>query len=428
MSRYFLVTRSADFGERLHQLLGPRLTSVAGEELVRGVGGIAEKASPRHSVALLGPAVSFQETRELTGALTERYPGIGVVIVHEGTAELEDWVDDLGVHAVLDPRSDDQTITQLLDRLDEWWGVVRGEAFLDSAPGAAAPEEIAPEGVIEAAPETSADSEAAESEPALPEPLAESARRAVVAVVAPKGGQGKTTISINLATALAEVAPNSVVLVDADLQFGDIANSLELPVNRTVTDIVERLGDEMAIKTAIVRHPDGFFVIPAPVSPELADAVTPTQLMRMIQELAEIFRYVVIDTTPGLGENSLAVVESATDLVLVTSLSVPSLRALHSELGVLTSIELLPANRYVVLNQVDRVSGLTVADAETILGLPVDVAVPRSSAVVLASNRGRPLLRDDARDDAAHALRDLAARIDPAVAVTRRRLHRRFRS
>ncbi|WP_294179706.1 AAA family ATPase [uncultured Schumannella sp.] len=420
MSRYFLVTRSADFGERLHQLLGSRLTSVAGEQLARGVGGVAEQASPRHSVALLGPAVSFQETRELTGALTERYPGIGLVIVHEGTAELEDWVDDLGIHAVLDPRSDDPTITQLLDRLDTWWAAVRGEAFVDAesepAPGVASGE------VVET------DAEEGALEPALPEPIAESARRAVVAVVAPKGGQGKTTMAINLATALAEVAPNSVVLVDADLQFGDIANSLELPVNRTVSEIVERLGDEMAIKTAIVRHPDGFFVIPAPVSPELADAVRPAQVSRLVQELAAIFRYVVIDTTPGLGENSLAVVEAATDLVLVSTLSVPSLRALHSELAVLASIELLPARRYIVLNQVDRVSGLTVSDAETILGASVEVTVPRSPAVVLASNRGRPLLRDDSRDAAAQAIRDLAARIDLAVVVSRRRTHRRFRS
>ena len=49
-----------------------------------------------------------------------------------------------------------------------------------------------------------------------------------IAVVAPKGGQGKTTIAINLATGLAEVAPNSVVLVDADLQFGDITAALAL--------------------------------------------------------------------------------------------------------------------------------------------------------------------------------------------------------
>ena len=55
-------------------------------------------------------------------------------------------------------------------------------------------------------------------------PIDGSVRTEAIAVVAPKGGQGKTTIAINLATGLAEVAPNSVVLVDADLQFGDIAD------------------------------------------------------------------------------------------------------------------------------------------------------------------------------------------------------------
>ena len=50
----------------------------------------------------------------------------------------------------------------------------------------------------------------------------------------------------------------------------------------------------------------------------------------------------------------------------------------------------MPGNRHVVLNQTDRLSGLTVRDAERILGAPIDVEVPRSSAVLLASNRGIP--------------------------------------
>ena len=81
-------------------------------------------------------------------------------------------------------------------------------------------------------------------------PLEAGTRTEAIAVVAPKGGQGKTTLAINLATGLAEVAPNSVVLVDADLQFGDITTALGLEPERTIVDAVaDAAADEIVLKT-----------------------------------------------------------------------------------------------------------------------------------------------------------------------------------
>ena len=103
----------------------------------------------------------------------------------------------------------------------------------------------------------------------------------------------------------------------------------------------------------------------------------------------------VVDTTPGLGEHTLNVLEHVTDAIFVTNMAVASLRASRAELSMLTALGLMPANRRVVLNFHDRMAGLTAKDAEAIMGAPIDVTVPRSSAVVLASNRGRPLIHDD---------------------------------
>lgn len=405
MSRYVLVSRSADFESRLQKLLGSRLTAIESAHLTEGPQAVFARTPRRPAVALLGPLLNFEETKALGDGLIERYPEIGIVVVRDGRSDLEDWIDGMRIHAVLPPDADDETVERLLERLDERAGQL---------------EEGLPEIRVAAAADATA-------EPAgdVPAPVAidEGEQSRVVAVVAPKGGQGKTTVAINLATGLAEVAPNSVVLVDADLQFGDIAHSLDLPLRRTLEELIDR--DAVTVKTTLMHHPGDFFVIPAPRSPEDADAVAPAALAALLRQLSQIFRYVIVDTTPGLGEHTLAVFESATDAIFVSALTVPSLRALHSELRTLDTIGLMPRERRIVVNFVDRAGGLKVKDASTITGVPVDVAVPRSIAAVLATNRGVPLIHHDVRDPAAKALRELVVAYEPSALPTRRRIPRR---
>ena len=260
-------------------------------------------------------------------------------------------------------------------------------------------------------------------------PLESGVRSEAIAVVAPKGGQGKTTMAINLATGLAEVAPNSVVLVDADLQFGDITAALGLSPESTIVEAAsDAAADELVLKTALIHHDDGFFVVASAPSPEMGDAIAAAALGVLIERLRATFRYVIVDTTPGLPEHTLALLEHVTDAIFVTNMGVPALRAMRTEFELLRTLQLMPANRHVVLNQTDRQSGLTVRDAENIIGSPIDVEVPKSSAVLLASNRGVPLIHDDVRDPAAKAIRTIVMRIAPDAYPKRTKIHRRRRS
>jgi Flp pilus assembly CpaE family ATPase len=137
---------------------------------------------------------------------------------------------------------------------------------------------------------------------------------------------------------------------------------------------------------------------------------------------------VIVDTTPGLGEHALTTIEHSTDAVFVSNMGVASLRALRTEFELLSEVGLLPVNRHVVVNFTDRLSGITIKDAENILGTPVSVEVPRSSAVLLASNRGVPLIHDDVRDPAAKAIRALVMRIAPEAFPSRSKIQKRRRS
>lgn len=442
MSRYLLVSRSAEYESRLRRLFRSRLQSIPGEYLIGGATGVIDRVEADTAIALLGPLLSFEETRAIVEGLRAEVPDIGVIVVREQRADLEDWIGVLEIHAVLSPEASDSTTSELVTRLERWLvdngrvdlALVDSDAdeptdvaltFVDLPPGSASTKEA--EDDTTPVPEPAADAEpAAEVGDAwrLPDILP-GTRTEVIAVASPKGGQGKTTMAVNLATGLAEVAPNSVVLVDADLQFGDIANVLDLEVRHGLDEVVASVDDEVRVKTQLIRHSDDFFVIAAPRSPELADQIDPADLGRLIQLLARMFRYVVIDTTPALGEHTIAALENATDGVFVTHVSVAGLRALRTEFEMLVALELLPANRHIVANSTEKHTGLVLADVEAIVGAVPDVVVPRSVGVQFAANTGTPLIHHDARDPAARAIRALVQRIEPSAFPTRRRIHRK---
>lgn len=466
MTPFLLISRSAEYETRMRALLGDRLAVVPGEFLLLGPEIVIGRVKGTPRIALLGPVLNFEETRGLVLGLKERFSDVGVIVVREQRTDLEDWVDDLPLHAVLSPQASDTTTQQLLERLSDWL-VANGLADDDdfewlpeqSVGDVASPEESGTDevgsdseveprsGLVSTAlgePESGTDLELSGALLSNPTPDAEVESESIewefpplesgvtaeaVAVLAPKGGQGKTTLAINLATGLAEVAPNSVVLVDADLQFGDITAALNLEPERTIVDAVaDTAQDELVLKTALTHHADGFFVVASAPSPELGDQISAAALGKLIARLRETFRYVIVDTTPGLGEHTLIAVEHVTDIVFVSNMSVASLRAMRTELQLLKTLELMPSNRHMVLNQVDKMSGLTVKDAEAVVGAPFDVAVPKSSAVLLASNRGVPLIHDDVRDPAARAVREVVMRIAPEAYPKRTKIQRRWRS
>jgi Flp pilus assembly CpaE family ATPase len=444
-------------------LLGDRLAVVAGEFLTFGVDAVIDRIDGSPRIALLGPVLNFEETRGLARELTDRHPDVGLVVVREQRSDLEDWVDELSLHAVLSPLATDDTTIELIDRLSAWL-VANGRAdeqdfeIPSVAESTETPDEVLAALVVAPFPQTDevdveeinhgASTELIEpvepvdrdvpfdqltQAPPAQEwefpPLESGVPSEAIAVVAPKGGQGKTTIAINLATGLAEVAPNSVVLVDADLQFGDITAALGLTPESTIVEAAsDAAADELVLKTALTHHEDGFFVVASAPSPEMGDAIAASALGVLVERLRTTFRYVIVDTTPGLPEHTLALLEHVTDAIFVTNMGVPALRAMRTEFELLRTLQLMPANRHVVLNQTDRQSGLTVRDAENIIGSPVDVEVPKSSAVLLASNRGVPLIHDDVRDPAAKAIRTIVMRIAPDAYPKRTKIHRRRRS
>lgn len=394
MSRFVLITPNADFDARVRQ-------AVAGG-LPGGVQTFAfvNPANPgelfanlnqeRPEVLILGPDVPIEDALRLATVFDVQLPELSVILVGEPEPEFVLLAMRAGIRDILSPASDPAQIRVLLER------ACQSYASRTRATAVQQPDNN-PKGLV-------------------------------IGVFSPKGGVGKTTIATNIAIGLGQVAPMGVVIVDLDLQFGDVASGLYLNPEHTVTDAVSASAsqDSLVLKAFLTVHPSSIYALCAPRTPVEADDITPQQVSRLIEQLAEQFQYVVVDTAPGLPEVGLAAMEQCTDVVWVSAMDVPSIRGLRSGLEILRRLDLLPETRHVVLNMADSKSGLSVQDVEATIGAPVDVSIPRSKAVAYSTNRGIPVLQDGRKDPAVKGLRQLVTRFDPAWRATaQKKLHRR---
>lgn len=247
--------------------------------------------------------------------------------------------------------------------------------------------------------------------------VADSFAGRVITVASPKGGVGKTTVSTNLAVGLAREYPHGTVLVDLDIQFGDVAAALDLDPVYTLSDVLSGpvINDPIALKSLLTQHESGLHVLPGVRSPAESDSITAERIDKLLGLLKHEFRFVVLDTAPGLTDTTLAALDHTTDLVLVTSLDVPGVRGLRKELQLLDEIGLQPSTRHVVVNMVDRAGGLTIKDVEATIGRPVDITLRRSEAYPRSTNHGVPLVLSSTRGTVAKELMRLIVRFSPTA-------------
>ena len=131
----------------------------------------------------------------------------------------------------------------------------------------------------------------------------------------------------------------------------------------------------------------------------------------MLNLVIDSFRYVVVDTSSGLDEAALIALEHSTDLVLLTSTDVPTVRSTQKEVQALRIIGNPTQRWHFVLNRSDARTGLGRAEIEATIGLQVDVTIPESRALPVTLNQGTPIIDYDPRAPAAQAMSQLLQRI-----------------
>jgi pilus assembly protein CpaE len=365
MSKVVLATSSAGFEQRVRR-------AFAGESngtlrrwhddimLTDPSRAVKEMTAGGAEVVGIGPNVDVQIALDLARAFEVDHPEIPVIIIAEPNRGFWQKALRAGVHDVLTTEASDDEITMAFQRAIETSRRRRAN-LLD---------------------------EIGEGQP--------SGR--IITLIAPKGGSGKTALATNLAASLA-IGGEGVVLVDLDLQFGDVASCFNLHPENTIGDLASAPGHLTAttIKVFLTPATDNLLVLCAPDSPAQGEEVGERAVEQAVRLLAEEFPYVVIDTSAGLSEATLAAIELSTDLLLICDLSAAAVRAMRKVIDALDRLGMKSQTRHFVLNRADSRVGIEVDDAAAVVGLPIHATIPSARDVPLSMNLGVPVVESAPR-------------------------------
>jgi len=257
-----------------------------------------------------------------------------------------------------------------------------------------------------------------------PATTASSARKSghIIAVYSPTGGSGTTTIATNMAAALAQFQKN-VLLVDADLQFGQVAMFLNLQPEYNIRDLLaEREVGEAALNRTIVSYQDKFKVLASPLDLALGKSGEPDNLPLLIQTLSQSYPLVVVDTPSSvLDQSTLDLFEIACSIILVITPTLPSALNVKRVTQFLASYPHLLKKIVFVINQARDKRGsnyLSVSRIENHLGLKVAIEIPLDETNAIVSiNRAVPLVIHK-RSPAKDALLGLAEMVQKTISTS----------
>ena len=251
-------------------------------------------------------------------------------------------------------------------------------------------------------------------------------RGKVITVFSTKGGAGKSVIATNLGVLLAMRSDKPVALVDADLQFGDIAVMLKLAPQHTIVDAVgsyDRL-DVGFIENILSTHPaSGLKVLPAPLEPAFADQIGAEQMSHIVALLRTFCSFVVIDTPAYFNEVVLSLIEDSDDVLLVAGMDIPNIKNVKIGLQTLRLLNTPMSKLHLILNRANSKVKLEVGEVERTLGIKAEALIPSDVVVPQSVNKGMPVVLDAPKSAIAKSLEQLADSFLPVAegATTKKR-------
>lgn len=223
----------------------------------------------------------------------------------------------------------------------------------------------------------------------------------VVLVYSAKGGVGKTTTSLNLAACLSHKSDEKAVVLDLDLQFGDVGVATGANGDhRSIADLGEhpQAITPASVEKAITKVENGFDVLLAPGPPAEAEKITAEIVSATIDALTGLYDWVVVDSPPAFTDEILAAFDAADVQVLISTPDLPSVKNLSVATATLKRIGLDKTPRCVVLNRFDSRAGMdraelvsaatNIADTKSVFVVPDQPLILRSSSLGFVASIG----------------------------------------
>jgi pilus assembly protein CpaE len=217
-------------------------------------------------------------------------------------------------------------------------------------------------------------------------------------VYSPKGGTGCTTIAVNLAIAVNN-EDTRAALVDANLQFGDVAIFVNEQGKNTILELAPRVDelDPEVVEEILINHAaSGLRILAAPQRPELAEKISTDQFIKVVQYLQKMYAYIVVDTSHILSDVILSLIDISDVVVLVTTQEIPAIKNARLFLDLLQTMGVGKERVVFAMNRFDKRIGITPERVSENLKHEISVTIPLDEKIVItAVNRGVPFMLDN---------------------------------
>ena len=238
--------------------------------------------------------------------------------------------------------------------------------------------------------------------------------RRLIAVYSPKGGVGATTVSVNVALAIAARTPDQVALVDLTPMGGHCATNLDLRPKLTIADLVRdspgTISPEIIKTTYLTRHDAGVLVLAGSPGPSTSSLMPGDDAARLLESVLEAVPTVVVDLGSHLDDRVMASLDIADDVVVVVTPDFPALKVVQAFFEFLGESNTKAADPMVVVNEMYALQTLTPGDIETALGRRVTMRIPYDPLLYLrAANQGTPVFASAPTSQPARRYDQLAA-------------------
>ncbi|MGI9510342.1 MAG: AAA family ATPase [Geminicoccaceae bacterium] len=235
----------------------------------------------------------------------------------------------------------------------------------------------------------------------------------LVAVMGARGGVGATTVATSLSWIIAQQRRRKVALLDLDLQFGTVALSLDIEPSHGLREALESADriDSLFLDRMMTQHSDRLFVMSAEENPEETLLLDFAAIELLLSELRNKFHYVVVDVPRNASPSTLQVLEHATDLILVSDLSLAGMRDTMRTTGFLPTLN-ASCNSVIVASRAGehKQGEMPKAEFEKGIGRKVDFILPfDAKTVASATNFGQPVAAG--KGPVAKGLEDIADRL-----------------
>lgn len=235
----------------------------------------------------------------------------------------------------------------------------------------------------------------------------------VIVITSGKGGVGKTTITANLGTAIAQLG-NKVCLIDADFGLRNLDLLLGLE-QRVVYTIIDALAGECSLEKAIVKdkRTEGLHLLPAAQN-RTKDAINPEQMKEIIEQLSPNFDYILVDCPAGIEMGFRNAISAAQEALVITTPEVAAVRDADRVVGLLEnedmkSIRLIVNRLRPEMVEMDEM--ISVEDIVDLLVIPLIGIIPDDKRIITSSNKGEPLVLNPEGVLPAIAIQNIASRI-----------------